>query len=221
MSKSAAVQKTQNSESVESSLRSPEREALAAAISARDEAEAEDAALRSARERALRDRMVARRAVEAAEEALAEAKEADARELVSSFVSGEPNAAPSDVPGAVDALERARRRLAELEAVGRELGEPLPRAGRSIWDVKVDEAVKAVVKDSSIVRRLINDFRAAESAFRVYEATAIWLVRMKMVPPDLVRIAPSANATRYAEPDADWLKAIDALGRDPDAPLPG
>ncbi len=221
MSNSGAAAKTQNSESVESSLRSPERAALAAAISARDEAEAEDAALRSARERALRDRMAARRAVEDAERALAEARERDKRELTASFVSGEPNAAASEVPAAEAALVLARRRLADLEEIGRELGEPTPRSGRSMRDVKVDEAIAAIVRGHESVRRLTNDYRAMRSAFLQCEATLIWLAVRRMIPHDLVRVAPSANATRLSEPDPAFVAAVEALKSNPSGLLPG
>ncbi len=42
-----------------------------------------------------------------------------------------------------------------------------------------------------------------------------------MVPDDLKSAAPSASATRYAEPDENWLAAVEALKHDADAELPG
>ncbi len=200
--------------------RSKERRALAEAIAQRDEVEREAQALLRARSRARDDRVAAFGALEDAEAALADAREADARELVATYVSGEPSAEASEVPAAEAALERARRRYAEVKAIADELSARKDEPGRGIPALRVTEAVKAVVRASPAVRRRAEDFRVAERAFHVYAATLSFFASRNMVPDDLKRIAPSRDATRYADPDPAWVAAIEALARDPDAVLP-
>jgi hypothetical protein len=123
------------------------------------------------------------------------------------------------VADAEAALVRARRRLADLSVIEEELSaERAP--GRSIPNIKVEEAVRAVVKAHPTVRRLVEDWQNAERTFRVYEATLIWLAGQQCVPGDLVSVAPSRNAIRYADPDPAWVDAIDAMRRDADSALP-
>ena len=86
--------------------------------------------------------------------------------------------------------------------------------------MKVDEAVRTVVRAHPALRTLVLDYDSARRAFHSYEATLIWLAGRGCIPNDLSDAAPSKNATRYAEPDSAWLEAIEALKRDADAPLP-
>jgi len=219
MSKSQVEKRTIETSS--NSSRSRERELLAEAIHIRDEQAAEDEVLRQARERARADRFLANRDVEAAERALAHAREAERSSLVDAYVGGDEDDGQSAVAEAEAALARAQKRLADLRTIAAELDAHTgPAPGRSIPGMRVDEAVRAVVRTHPTIRRLVEDWQTAERAFRMYEATLIHLGARGMLPDDLVSIAPSKNSTRYAEPDPLWISAIEALKHSADAGLP-
>ena len=141
--------------------RSEVRQRLADAIRARDEADREDGALARARQRASQDLFAQRRLVEAAESVLAEAKERDARELVATYVSGEPNAEPSGVPEAEAALRRAREKLAEIEAISADLAGRGRAPGFSVPNAEVERAIRDIVRNCPTIRRLVEDYRTA------------------------------------------------------------
>ncbi len=201
--------------------RSPERDALAEAIAARDEADREEAALARARQRAAQDLFGQRRLVEAAELALVEARERDKAESVASFVSGEPNAAPSGIPEAEAALRRAKEKLAEIEAIAADLAGRGREPGFSVPSKQVEDAIKAVLKADPTVRRLANDFAAARAAYLQYHSTLRWLNAHGYVPDDLSRAAPSPSETFFVPPDPLWVETVEALRHSHDSPLPG
>jgi hypothetical protein len=215
----------QDATTPETSHRSQERQALAAAIRARNEAEARESTLTKAAERARADAFLARRAVEAAEAALNRARETARASLVDAYVgdgdSDDSRAAPSDVIEAEATLAAAQRRLSDLQLVEKELSVRTgPAPGRSLPGMRVDEAVREVVRSHPTLRRLVQDFRLAERTFRTTEATLIWLAGQKCIPADLTEAGPKAHHTRYAEPDPAWLAAVESLKRDADAALP-
>jgi hypothetical protein len=86
--------------------------------------------------------------------------------------------------------------------------------------MRVGEAMRAVVKSHPTVRRLVEDFELARRTFQQYEATLIHLANQRCIPDDLVSVAPSVNATRFAEPDPAWVRALASLSLDADAELP-
>jgi len=224
MSKAEKIQPNSQPDSEHGSsagARSPARAALAEAIRVRDEAQAEDEVLRQARERAKADRFLAFRDVEAATGHLNRARDMARESLVGAYVDGDEGDGGRVIAEAEAELHRAQRRAAELSIIEQELNaRTSPAPGRSIPNMRVDEAVRAVVKTHPTVRRLVTDWQTAERSFRMYEATLIWLAGHAMIPPDLERAAPSKNATRYSEPDESWLAAIEALKKDADAELP-
>jgi hypothetical protein len=200
--------------------RSSERAALALAIQVRDAAAAEDDKLKQARQRAKADAFLAHRAVEAAETALSRAQETSRFALADAYIEGEAEDR-SAVTEAEAALAVAQRRAAELALIEQDLkARSGPAPGHSVPNMRVEEAVRAVVRAHPAVRRLAEDYHIAERAFHTYSATLIWLAARGMIPADLTHAAPSANATRYAEPDDAWTAALENLRIDPQAALP-
>ncbi len=199
MSKTASLAKTQAEIFESSSIgpRSEERRLLAAAIAARDEIDREAQALLRAKARARDDRVAAFGALEDAEAALADAREQGARELTASYISGEPNAEASEVPEAEAALERARRRYADLKAIADELETRKAEAGSSVPALRVADAVRGVVRNADVVRRMVQDFRVAERTFRVYEATLCFFAQQHgSRRPQASRAVSGCNALR-------------------------
>jgi hypothetical protein len=200
--------------------RSPERQALAAAIALRNEAAEREATLKQAADRAKADGFRARRAVEVAEAALNTAQETARFALADAYLEGEADDG-SAVTEAEAALAAAQRRAAELAMIEQELSARSgPAPGHSVPNMKVSEAARNVVRAHPAVRRLAQDFGIAKRAFQQYEATLIHLASRRCIPDDLISVAPSANATRYADPADEWVKAIAALAQDADAELP-
>ena len=111
--------------------------------------------------------------------------------------------------------------MADLRTIAEELDSRERTPGWSIPGSKVEEAMRAVVRTHPVVRRLVEDFDTARRTFQQYEATLIWLAARDMIPEDLIGVAPSRNATRFAEPGEEWTSAVEALRRDCDALLPG
>jgi len=204
----------------ESGLRSPEREALLMAISARDETAAQSAALVQARERAAADRFRAARDVEEAERALNAARETGRSTLVDAYMSGSEDIDLRDVADAETALAKAQRRLNNLQTIAAELDAHERQPGSSVPAMQVTAAVRAVVQACPSVRRLVEDYHIAERTFHTHQATLVHLAGRGMIPDDLIHAAPSASATRFAEPADEWVQAIAALAQDADAPLP-
>lgn len=200
--------------------RNGERQVLAQAIAQRDQAEAGEKLVSQARLRARDDQFKANRAVEDAERALLSARETARLAMVDAYVDDDEIDGSDAVADAEAALTRAQRRQTEMKAIAEELGAHKDTPGHSIPNIKVDQAVCDVVKTHPTVRRLVEDYCTARSAFQQYEATLIWLAVLGMIPDDLKDAAPSRNATRYADPDPAWLAAVEALKRDPDAALP-
>ena len=204
------------------SKRSSERQALAEAIHLRDEVAARTVALAKGKERAAQDRRKANRDVEDAKQALTLAREAARAALVDAYVDGEGGddaAARMPIAEAEAALDRAQRRVAEIQAIVDQLNAP-QEPGHSVPHLQINEAVRAVVRADPVVRRLVQDFDLAKRTFQTAEATLVFLAGQKCIPDDLVAVAPRKDATRYADPDPTWIKAIEALKRDPDATLP-
>jgi hypothetical protein len=200
--------------------RSPEREALATAIAVRDEAAEREATLKQAAERAKADAYRARRAVEAAEAALNTAQETARFVMTDAYLEGEAEDR-SAVTEAEAALAVAQRRAAELAMIEGELRARSERApGRSVPNMRVGESVRAVARAHPAVRRLVEDYRIAESAFQTYHSTLRWLAARNCIPADLIEAAPKAHETFFAEPDDGWVSAIATLAQDADAPLP-
>ena len=197
-----------------------ERQALATAIAVRDAAKAEEATLKRGAERAKADAFLARRTVEAAEAALTKLQETARFALADDYLNGEADDG-SEIAEAEAALATAQRRAAELGMIEQELrarSGPVP--GHSVPAMRVEEAMRAVVKAAPIVRRLVQDFDTARRTFQQYEATLIHLAVQRCIPDDLKDAAPRPNATRYADPDPAWVSAIAALAIDADATLP-
>jgi hypothetical protein len=203
----------------ESFSRSPEREALLTAIQLRDAAATQTASLVEARGRASADRFLAARDVEAAERTLTAARETSRAQLVDAYMTGEDVDA-HDIADAETALAKATRRLADLQTIADGLAAHERQPGSSVPALNVVAAVRAVIQSCPTVRRLINDYDTAKRTFQQYESTLIWLAGQHAIPDDLIRVAPSANATRYADPDPAWVNAIAALSQDADAELP-
>ncbi len=220
MSKTDAA-KTPTVETFENLSRSPERSALAAAIAERNETEAAAAAFRRAQARARDDRVRALGEVEAARGRLAEAREAARSSLVGAYIDGdEGDGDDGGVAAAEAALAAAERRYSDLKTVSDGLSARKDEAGSHVPALRVAEAVRAVVKSAPVVRRLVNDYRAAERAFQTYHATLVYLAGRRMIPDDLARAAPSRDATCYGRPDPAFVAAIDSLGSNADAQLP-
>jgi hypothetical protein len=200
--------------------RTPERQILAAAIEARNHSAEREATLVKAAERARADGFLARRSVEAAEAALRRAREGAPALAVDAYLDGAEVDAPS-VADAERALAEAEKRAAELKAIEAELiTRTGPAPGRTLPNIKVEAALRDVVRSHPTVRRMVKDFETARRTFQQYEATLIHLAGQACIPDDLTSTAPKAHHTRYAEPDPAWLAAFSALSRDADASLP-
>jgi hypothetical protein len=211
-----------NSEISLSDGRTPEREAreaLLTAIQLRDATAAQTASLVEARGRAAQDRFKAARDVEAWEQALANARERSARSLVDAYMSGE-DIDTRDVADAESELAKAQRRLADLQTIADGLAAHERQPGSSVPAMNVTAAVRAVVKAAPVTRRLVEDYHIAEPTFHTHHATLVHLAGRGMIPDDLAHAAPSASATRFAEPADEWVQANAALAQDADAPLP-
>ena len=221
MSKSVAAPTTPpiSASGFSAGQRSKEREALAEAIRVRDEEAADGAALAQARARARQDLFKANREVEAAEQALTSAREAARMSLVADYVDGN-DSDDFAVADAEAALNRAQQRLADLKMIEQELAAHERRPGHSIPNMRVEAAARVVVRAHPTVRRLVQGFDTARRTFQQYEATLIYLAGQRCIPDDLVDVAPRAHATRYADADPSWVKALEALKRDPHAVLP-
>ncbi len=111
-----------------------------------------------------------------------------ARELMAAYVGGDDDddggAEKAVVADAERALAQAQRRLADLKVIEQELAAHEGAPGRSIPGIKVEDAVRAVVRAHPAVRRLVEDFDTARRAFHVYEATLMWLATRGCVPDD-------------------------------------
>ena len=204
--------------------RTAEREQLAQAIAARDAAAGREATLTQAVERARADAFLARRSVEDAERALNRARETARESLVDAytFMGGDGSSDGSDaVIEAERILAVAQRRLADLQMVEKELATRTgPAPGRSIPNIKVDAAIRDVVRAHPTVRRLIADYDTARRAWEEYHSTLRWLAAHDCIPDELKGAAPKAHETYHAEPDPQWTAAIESLKRDADAELP-
>ena len=201
--------------------RTPERQLLASAIAARDAAASREAQLAQALERAKADRFKASRTVEEAESTLNRVRAAARESLVDAYTFMSDDRGDDGVEAAEQALALATRRLAELQMVEAELGTRTgPAPGHTLPSIKVEAALRDVVRSHPTVRRMVKDFETARRTFQQYEATLIHLAGQACIPDDLTEAAPKANHTRYASPDPVWLAAMEQLKRDPDAPLP-
>jgi hypothetical protein len=196
------------------------RETLRQAIALRDEADQDAATFEAARRRAAEDRFRQARTVEDAERALRQAQEARRLSLVDAFIDGNSDDTDTAIAEAENVLSRAQRRLVELRTIEQELADRKQPVGHSIPGTRVAEAVREVVKNSSIVRRLCQDFETARDCFEQYHATLVHLAGRGMIPDDLRESAPKGHETYYRAPDPAWIKVLDALTRDADAELP-
>jgi len=203
--------------------RSPERQVLAAAITERDQADAREATLRHAQTRARDDAFAARRSVEAAEATLNRARDEARASLVDAYVddAGGDDLAPDAIAEAERALALANRRLAELQMVEQELSARTgPAPGRSIPNIRVEAAVRSVIKACPTVRHMAQDYATARRAWEQYHSTLRWLASLDCIPDDLTDRSPKPHETYFVDPSPEWTAAISALARDADAQLP-
>jgi hypothetical protein len=216
MSKKVPVQ-----EAAPEQARSPERQALADAIRARAEVEGRMAPRKQAQSRAEEDIFRARREVEDAEEALSQAHERERGVLADAYAAGsEPDR--SAVMEAETALARAKRRLADLKFIAPTLAAKAMEDGplASSCNLRVEEAVKAVVAGCPSIPRMVEDYAVAHRTYQVLHATLRQLAYLGVIPDDLKAAAPRPNETYFCAPDPSWEAAIAQLATDPDAALP-
>jgi hypothetical protein len=206
----------------EETTRSPERERLSQAIEALRESERETQAIARARQRAQADRIRTLGEISDLKEALDAAQEKERVALTTAYIEGGDDACGDDeIAAAEAALARAERRLADIRRVEVELAANERQPGWSLPGGEVDRAVRDVIKSAPVVRRLIEDYRTARAAFFTYEATLMMLAGRGCVPDDPRDAVPRGDGVRFAEPDPVWTRAIEALRRDADEPLPG
>ncbi len=201
--------------------RSPERQLLASAIAARDAAASREAHLAQALERAKADRFKAGRVVEEAESTLNRVQAAARESLVDAYTFMSDDRGPDGVAEAEATLALANRQLAELQMVEAELGTRTgPAPGHTLPNLKVEAALRDVVRSHPTVRRLAQDYRTAEATFRQYHSTLRWLASLDCVPDDLRDAVPKVQETYFGAPSPEWTAAIAALATNADAALP-
>jgi hypothetical protein len=201
--------------------RSPARQALADAIERRGDLEKRLAAIDSARSRADDSYMDALSDVRHAEEAIEEARDGERQRLVD-VAFGEVCVAPS-IADLTFTLQKAEATAAAARAVHAAVKDevaPVKRA-RDRADREVERLLAVVVMEGPSIEAVVDKFRSAVAKFVEAESLVLFLAQKGCIPDRLASAAfLREEDRRSARADPAWVRSVDKLRRDPDAPLP-
>ena len=198
--------------------RSPQRQALAEALARRNSLDAQLTALLKAKEQAWRNVLAAERAIAAAEANIETAKIAAAKHITDAAL-GRAGPAPismRDARAAVqDAKDEHEARVAACDGLKAQIEKV--EQSRSLLNLAVDDALRAVIANDPVVHGLLQRWAALqrESAdVRAALHSLSGLLPKEASGWDAIRNYPDLHL------EAQWAAALNALRADPDAPLP-